>query len=1149
MTAHGIQATFTRMMAPFLDRSRGLLLFLFFVIGLGLAGPGLPRRTMAGAHFGQEITVRAEGMGTSAPRFSEGREVLTDFVGRPDLAALLRRNQAEPLAMASADFDEDGVPDLVVGYAGRGAGVVSLLRGNVDALYRDSPEAKQRKASGAFTDTPFLSPALVYALAQTPHFLGAGDFDGDGHWDLVVAQRDGDKLALLSGDGKGELRPSREIELPGTVLALTAGEINRRDGLADIIVGINRAGRAQVMVFEDPHGAFRATPEILDLHVEAESMALALDQLDDDVAIDLAIAAGARLWVAPGRDRKLSFEESIRKSVAPPQLGAPRVLQASVQSIATGRFHDRAAHSVAVLLADGSLYLPSPERDHQASSIEEDESPAIGPWPNATSLLGARVSGQSRDDLFVIGEELHLTGFVGDGGLRNATSFATKRPLIAALSMRLNQDALSDLVVLQKGRTSVSVITTTFASRFVVNTTQDHPPDGCDDRDCTLREAILAANETTDLDEIVFDIKGQAPPYTIKLQIGGASLIIQNPVFINGNSQQDRNGKPAIEIDYSESQVGIGGISIVGAGDSVVRGLVMYTSRTLEQGDWAAIYTERSSNNRIEGNYLGLDAQNQHRTRGYSGVFIGAGSAGNKIGGTAPGARNVIAGHRFNIASYSGKDSRVQGNFIGTDLTGARPLVDWRGGNGILFSGAGNLIGGTDPGARNVISAGNHTHIWLYNGNGNVIQGNYIGPDPDGNAINIAGNLMTGVLISATSKDNTIGGTTPNARNVIGGCGYRGIEISGEDTSNNLVEGNYIGTDATGLAPFPNGDGIFVFGTANTLIRDNVLSGNLQNGLNLAFKPQDIDKDNVRTEFAKSTGVVSQRNLIGTDVTGNRPLGNGGHGILVVNKNQVHRIENNLIAYNHGTGVFIPDGDVPGFQILISGNSIFGNGGIGIALNQEGGSRNEQRQEANRANNGQNFPKLARILNDGQNTIITGTLAAPPREGFRVEFFFNGGSRCRPEGKLFVYSASLFPKDVSPDGSFTISIPKLIPGGYISSTATSGTSGGGNTSEFSNCIRSSSNQFRISGPIIQEVTVTANQIVARGFGFMDPVHIFLDNVEFKTKAALQSDGRGVIQTGLLVDGRSIGEAIPPGMTVRIRFRNGNGGLTEIPFKY
>src|SRR5206468_4024373 len=100
--------------------------------------------------------------------------------------------------------------------------------------YPYTPEANERKESGTFTDAPFLSPAQVFDLPERPDFIGTGDFNADGHRDIVVAALSSERLYWLAGDGRGGLSEAHTIDLPGKVTAMTVGEINRADGLDDV---------------------------------------------------------------------------------------------------------------------------------------------------------------------------------------------------------------------------------------------------------------------------------------------------------------------------------------------------------------------------------------------------------------------------------------------------------------------------------------------------------------------------------------------------------------------------------------------------------------------------------------------------------------------------------------------------------------------------------------------------------------------------------------------------------------------------------------------------------------------------------------------------------------------------------------------------
>src|SRR5262245_9483350 len=104
-----------------------------------------------------------------------------DVMAGPALPQALAAEGVRPLSLASADFDGDGVADLAAGFARPdGSGAVVLYRGNVDALYPNTPEARQRRTQGS-VGMPFLSTDRVLPLAAPPDFLFAGDFDADGN--------------------------------------------------------------------------------------------------------------------------------------------------------------------------------------------------------------------------------------------------------------------------------------------------------------------------------------------------------------------------------------------------------------------------------------------------------------------------------------------------------------------------------------------------------------------------------------------------------------------------------------------------------------------------------------------------------------------------------------------------------------------------------------------------------------------------------------------------------------------------------------------------------------------------------------------------------------------------------------------------------
>src|SRR5262249_56365698 len=154
-----------------------------------------------------------------------------------------------------------------------------------------------------------------------------GYFDADGHLDVVVGDGDGERLYWMNGDGRGAFGAAQSVAIPGRVTAMCAGEINRADGLTDLIVAVNSAGGPQILVFEGAEGALRRAPEIFALPSAASGVALG--QFDDDGMIDLAVAAGERLLIIHGRDRRLSLDPS-HQAPRPPAQGVPTRVPASL---------------------------------------------------------------------------------------------------------------------------------------------------------------------------------------------------------------------------------------------------------------------------------------------------------------------------------------------------------------------------------------------------------------------------------------------------------------------------------------------------------------------------------------------------------------------------------------------------------------------------------------------------------------------------------------------------------------------------------------------------------------------------------------------------------------------------------------------------
>ena len=205
------------------------------------------------------------------------------------------------------------------------------------------------------------------------------------------------------------------------------------------------------------------------------------------------------------------------------------------------------------------------------------------------------------------------------------------------------------------------------AATFYVNSTADPGNGVCNATECTLREAIDAANSNSGVDTIAFDIPG-AGPYTI--QPLSPLPEITDRVVIDGTTQSGFTGIPIIELDGTLAEGTLVDGLTISAGQSIIKGLVINRFH----GDGIVLRT--LGNNEIKGNFIGTDVTGTvDLGNSSSGIFIWS-TSDNAIGGTTAADRNIISGNgNFGVRIYAGSTGNlVQGNYIGTDLTGTSPL-------------------------------------------------------------------------------------------------------------------------------------------------------------------------------------------------------------------------------------------------------------------------------------------------------------------------------------------------------------------------------------------------------------------------------------------------------------------------------------------
>jgi hypothetical protein len=562
-------------------------------------------------------------------------------------------------------------------------------------------------------------------------------------------------------------------------------------------------------------------------------------------------------------------------------------------------------------------------------------------------------------------------------------------------------------------------------------------------------------------------------------------------------------------------------------------------SRNVIQGNSGAGVTfsgAAGTGNLFEGNFV-LDNNSD-------GILITTSnnSIGETIGAGPANAGNIISGNTLNgihLVGAAAQGNVIVNNEIGTDvgtqgetvpLRGMRPRPNLN--DGVLIEDApGNTVGGLLGDSFNVIAANGFDGVSIQNNQtqgatGNQVVGNKIGYNLRNNIISRMPN-RDGISIS--SADNTIGGTSAAARNVIIDNLRNGITISSDlldrgdvetgvianaQPSGNVVEGNYIGTqaggdnfanalegilldDATGNTIggtssgarnviSANKDGVVIRSTAaSPVVMNNVVAGNFigtmsdgvtvlgnaVNGVTLqnaggntiggtASGAGNVISGNnygVVLTGAKATKNLVQGDFIGTDLTGAVPIRNAVDGVLITQGASNNTIggtasgAGNAIAFNVGNGVNVVSGT--GNSIL--SNKIYGNNLLGISIVGDSAT-----SSGAGPNDLQSFPTLTAVNPGNSATTISGMLTAPAGTNYLIQFFSNPGATTssNAEGVTLIGATTVF-TNAAGTASILASIASVVPlGTLVSATATNLSTG--DTSAFSPFVASTLAQLQ-----------------------------------------------------------------------------------------
>jgi len=366
-------------------------------------------------------------------------------------------------------------------------------------------------------------------------------------------------------------------------------------------------------------------------------------------------------------------------------------------------------------------------------------------------------------------------------------------------------------------------------------------------------------------------------------------------------------------------------------------------------------------------------------------------------------------------------------NIPGTDVKTIRP-------NSALpaISEQVTIDGYTQPGASpNTLAKSSNAKLMV------ELDGTNAGESANGLTIRADDVVVRGLAINRFSREGVF---VSEGRDALSGQPFEPSRVK--------VEGNFIGTDATGTLDRGNGfSGVSLSPGENSTVGGtspaarNVISGNGLEGVRITG------------DFNRANDNRVEGNLIGTKKDGVSALGNDGHGLIVGSlRNTVGGTTlgaANTIAFNGDDGVLIFGRFDP-----VLGNSIFSNAGLGIDL--AGGSEDAAGHTANDpgdidtgANSLQNCPVLTSAVTAGGSTTIKGTLNSTASSlkiaTFTIQFYSNPAGT--DEGKKLIGQTSVT-TDSSGKASFTFKPASAVPASRTI-TATATRSSLGDTSEFS----------------------------------------------------------------------------------------------------
>lgn len=859
----------------------------------------------------REVTIRTQERGGKHLNFYEGRRLETgaDHSG------------GEPVALVSADFDSDGIADIIT--ADRGGGL-QLLKGTDPANFAIDATGQRRAER-----EPFSAVGVEISLGISPDLMFAGDFNADGKQDILAVKKGARDILLLGGDGTGRFTAPRSIGVDGAISAAAAGQVGRSDGQADLAVAVTNENGSFVFVYEHPEGAFKHEPEVIKLPSPTNS--ITIGNTDEDFYSDIAIACGSDLVIIHERGQAYPWDIVKDSGIKrPPAVLDVRRMPFSIAALAVGRFGENRGTSLALLGGDGNIYrlepAPKPADPRKEALLRRANGLteiAFKPTDAATAQylasdtqLQLPVKGGSDrfgNPLIERAQKQHDIIQRDTGNLFDERSQKMVEPTAAEIMRAKSQGAKKRSELQEKGRAgyirSISSRSTPVSSWRLT--------------ELSTGSKFAAAATSSEPRLLRTNVSSSALDDLIVSSIGSPNIEVFSQLKSEGGrltgeySSLASNGPVSAILPTRLNLDGLDDLIVLLSGD---------TSPSVAMSAPSAVFVVNSNDD--TGSCIAPDPCSLRNAIIQANANPGADVIIFPLGGTITPAQELPpVTDAVSIIGPNGVPGQWFVEISGQNVPAPADGLKIRASNCFITAIAINRFSGVTSGGSTIGGNGitlESTSTSPNNGNNNV-TGLLLGTDLSG--MLALPNQGTGMLIF-DSDDNFVGG------NVMSG-NAAGLSVT--DGNSNRFENNIIGLNEPGTAKLPNSTGVFLTGANNSFGND--IQGNTVSGNGVPYNPQQCFGFGLATPllFNLTTGeqlTVNNElkgNHIGTDPSGNIDLGNCSQGVYTApatqttvgsitesGRNVISGNGRGAVACGDLLGDFLPEGGFCG----IAGNNI-----------------------------------------------------------------------------------------------------------------------------------------------------------------------------------------------------------------------------------